>query len=122
MSEPVAPTPETAKLVRKRVWNVADFATYAKMSHRRARRLLKRLDAKHGGQLLMPSEGTNREFTFYPAVLAKLERELFEPVDSIEFRLDALEEDVAEARRVQKIVAAQTGQNTRDIARLRSRS
>lgn len=109
-------------LARKRVWNVADFATYAKMAHRRARRLLKRIDAKHGGQLLIPSEGTNREFTFYPAVLARLEPDLFTPVESIEFRLDLIEEDVAEAKRAAKIIAAQTGQNTRDIARLRSRS
>src|SRR5688572_13294587 len=67
---------------KKRVWTVADFARHAYGGDdsgpacRRARRWLKRLDAKHGGQLLIPTTGVNREFTFYPAVLARLEADL----------------------------------------------
>ena len=103
---------------KKRVWNVADFAAHAGLSHRSARRLLKRLDERHRGRLLMPSGGTNREYSFFPAVLARLEPDLFAPIESIEYRLDELEDDVAEMRVREKRIVAQVGQNTRDIARI----
>jgi len=107
------------------VWTVADFATHAysddsEAACLRARRFLKRLDTKHRGRLLIPSRGTNRAFVFYPSVLARLEPDLFTPVESIEFRLDAVEDDVAEVRRHQRIIASSVGQNARDIARLRT--
>src|SRR5690606_37787541 len=115
---------------RRRIWTVADFAIHAyredsEPARRRARRHLKRLDAKHGGRLLIPSSGTNREYTFYPAVLARLEPDLFSPVESIEFRVDELEATVEESFEEltsrQRIHAAQIAQNSRDIARLKVR-
>lgn len=109
----------------KRVWDVADFADHlgegfeGPQGHRRARRLLKRLDEKHGGKLLIPSKGANREYTFLVATLARLEHELFEPVESLELRLEAVEERVDELSVDQRRIAAQTGHNTREIARMR---
>lgn len=116
---------------KKRVWTVADFARHAyggddsPPACRRARRHLKRLDAKHGGQLLIPTTGTNREFTFYVAKLARLEAELFSPVESLEFRVDEIESIVEDSysrlSTDQKIIASQTTQNSRDIAKLKAR-
>lgn len=111
-------------LARKRVWSAADFARHAfsddsDAACRRARRLLKKIDDRHNGRLLMsaPTGG----FTFYPSVLVRLEPDLFTPIESLEFRLDTLEEDVAETRRATKMIATQTGANTRDISKLKSR-
>lgn len=117
-------------LRKKRVWTVADFARHAygedsEPARRRARRHLLRLDAKHGGQLLIPTTGTNREYTFYVATLARLEAELFTPVESLEFRVDELETTVGDSfERLSadaKIHGAQIAQNSRDIARLKAR-
>ncbi len=113
-------------LRKKRVWSVADFALHAygessPAACLRARRFLKRLDAKHDGELLQPSKGTNREYTFMPATLARLEPDLFEPIESLEVKLDALEEDVGELRADQRRIVMQTGANTREIQRLKTR-
>ncbi|MGE0792470.1 MAG: hypothetical protein AB7S26_42740 [Sandaracinaceae bacterium] len=104
---------------KKRVWTVADFARHANLTHRPARRMLTRLNAKHGGRLLIPSAGANREYRFYPSTLARLEPDLFTPVESLEFRVEALEEELGAARADQKRIAAQVGKNTRDVAQLR---
>lgn len=114
---------------KARVWSVADFARHvfgctgepSPAQHLKARRMLRRLNAKHAGALLIPSAGTNRAYTFYPATLARLEPDLFTPVESLEFRLDGVEEELAELRVTQRRTVAQVGQNTRDIARLRTR-
>lgn len=103
---------------KRRVWKVADFAAHAGLSHGQAKRLLKRLDAKHGGRLLIPSEGANREYTFFPAVLSKLEPDLFSPIESVEFRLEEVEESVGELRADHRRIASQVGANTRQIAQL----
>ncbi len=110
---------------KKRVWTASDFAEHAYRetgdpARRRALRVLKRLDAKHGGALLIPSDGVNREFTFFPAALARLEPDLFTAIESLEFRVDALEEADEQRRANERDVVAQVRQNSRDIARLRS--
>jgi hypothetical protein len=108
---------------RKRVWTVSDFARHAfddesEPACRRARRFLKRLDDRHDGKLLIPSTGTNREFTFLPSVLARLEPDLFTPVESLEFRLDEAEEAIDTMKLDQRRIVAHVGQNTKDIGRL----
>ncbi len=103
---------------KRRIWSVSDFAEHVGISHLRARRWLKRLDEKHGGRLLIPSTGMNRAFRLMPATLCKLEPDLFSPVESVEFRLDALEETTEALKLDQRRVIAQVGQNTRDIARI----
>ncbi len=103
---------------KKRVWNVSDFAEHAQLSHGQAKRLLKKLDARHGGRLLIPSDGANREYTFYPAVLSRLEPDLFAPVESLEFRLEELEEKVDEQGANQKRIASQVGYLTRKVEQL----
>jgi len=82
----------------------------------RDERLLKRLDAKHRGRLLIPSAGTNREFTFFPAMLARLEPDLFHPVEDLEPRVEELVEAVAELRAAQRQIARAVGDNTRALS------
>lgn len=119
---------------KSRIWTCADFARHVygevtPAAQLRARRFLKRLDAKHGGGLLVPSAGTNREYTLVPAVLVRLEPDLFAPIESLEYRLEELE-DVCDRQAEQlrglavqqRALGAHTAQNTRDIARMRQRS
>lgn len=112
---------------RKRVWTVADFARHAfdgdasDPACRRARRILVRLDAKHGGKILIATPGTNRLFTFYPAVLARLEPDLFAPIESLEFRVEDIEDRLDEAIANERMIAAQVRQNTSDVATLQRR-
>jgi hypothetical protein len=108
---------EGMKRTKRRVWSVADLAAHAGISHGRALRLLKRLNKKHRGKLLVPSAGANREYTFLPATLARLEPDLFAPVEDLEPRVTELEETVAELRAAQKRTVLQVGNNTRAIAR-----
>lgn len=109
-----------------RVWTVAMFAKHAfnddrPPACRRARRLLKKIDKKHRGKLLVPTEGANREFTFMPAVLARLEPDLFTAVESIEFRLEAVEEEVGELRATQRRTIGQVGYLSREVTKLQRR-
>lgn len=111
---------------KKRVWTVSDFALHAynddsAQACRRARRYLVRLNQKHGGQILLSTVGTNREYSFHPAILARLEPDLFTAIESLEFRLDAVEEDLGDIRATQRLTILQMGHNSRDIARLQSR-
>jgi hypothetical protein len=105
---------------KRRVWTVGDFAAHAGLSHGRALRLLKRLDDKHRGAVLIPSAGSNRSYTLFPATLARLEPDLFAPIESLEFRVEALEESADGMKLDQRRIVLQVGQNTRDIARIRS--
>lgn len=119
-----APGYVTASPRKKRIWTIADFARHAysddsEAACLRARRFLIRLNVKHGGKLLMPSVGTNRGYTFFPATLARLEADLFAPVESLEFRVDALEEGLDVAREDQRSIVSQTRNNSRDIAQLK---
>lgn len=121
------------RLRKKRIWTVADFATFSGLSHKAARERLKRYDRALGGTLLTPSLGKNREYTFQPAYLARVVREtvrdgrlaeaigLFDPVDALEMQVDALEDRVEEVHDRTRVLGAQTGQNTRDIAKLKKR-
>lgn len=109
-----------------RVWTVAMFAKHAfnddrPPACRRARRLLKKIDKKHRGKLLIPSGGSNREFTFMPAVLMRLEPDYFTPVEAIEFRLDAVEEEVGELRATQRRTIGQVGYLSREMTKLQRR-
>lgn len=108
-------------LRKKRIWTVADFADFAGWHFLRARRFLIRMNDRHGGKLFLPRGGTNRPYEFYVATLAKLEPDLFEPIESLEMRVEELEESVSESRADQRRIASQVGQNTRDIARMRAR-
>lgn len=119
----------TAAPRKARVWTVADFARHvfgckgepSAALHLKARRMLRRLNAKHGGRLLIPSAGTNRAYTLTPATLARLEPDLFAPIESLELRLEEVEEDLGELKATTRRAVLQVGQNTRDIARMRAR-
>lgn len=116
-----------ARLRRKRTWNVDDFAEFIGESHKVALARLRRFNAELGGRLLVPSAGRNRRYTFSPAHLARAIDDgrladaagLFDSFDTLEKRFDDLEDKVSDMHVAQRIVAAQTGQNTRDIAMLR---
>jgi len=112
----------TPDLRKKRIWNVADLAKFLGWHFLRARRFLLKLNAKHGGQLFLARGGENRPYTFYVATLARLEPDMFAPIESIEVRLDEVEEGLGEVRSDLRRTALQTGANTRDIAKLRSRT
>lgn len=111
---------------RQRIWSCATFALHAygtdsPAACTRARRFLLRLDARHGGRLLIPSEGTNRRWTFYPARLFSLEPDLAAPVESLEFRLDELDEAIDEIRSNERAIVSQVRQNSRDVASMRAK-
>lgn len=114
-------------LRKKRVWTVADFAAHAfnddtEAACRRARRMLVRMNDKHGGKLLIPSEGTNRKYEFLRAVLARLEPDYFTPVESIELDIDTLKEETSALRADQRIIVGTVGQHTRDIEALKAQT
>lgn len=111
---------------KKRVWSVQDFARHAygeddEAACRRARRFLMRLDAKHEHKLLLRTSGANRGYSFMPATLARLEPDLFEPVESLEFRVEAVEEKLDELTANERMIVSQVKQNSRDIAVMRMR-
>lgn len=112
---------------KRRLWTVADFALFvldddSRAACRRAKRLLVRLNEKHDRTIL---HWDGRKFVFFPATLARLEADLFAPIESIEFRLEALEamaeEGIERLSAEHRQIASQTAQNTREIARLKSR-
>jgi hypothetical protein len=113
-------------LRKRRIWTIADFARHAyaddsEAACLRARRYLIRLNAKHGGALLRPSVGVNRGYTCLPAPLARLEADLLAPVESLEFRVDELEESLDVTREDQRAIVSQTRNNSREIAQLKRR-
>lgn len=118
-----------AHLRRKRTWDVDDFAEFIGESHKVALARLHRFNAELHGMLLVPSQGKNRRYTFSPARLARaiddgrlaLAAGLFDSHDCLEKRVDELEDKLGDLHAAQRIVAAQTGQNTADIAVLKRR-
>jgi len=108
-------------LRKKRLWNVADFAAWVGISHKQALSLLKQLNAEAGGMLLRSGTGKKPEYTFFVAALAKVKPEIFERVDSLESRVDALEDQMEERVTRERQLAAAIGQNTRDIVKLARR-
>lgn len=117
-------------LRRKRFWDVHDFAEFIGESDKVARERLRTYNAQMNGMLLIPSAGTNRRYTFSPALLARAIDDgrlavaggLFESIDALEMRIDTLEDKVGDMHEAQRIVATQCGENTRDIARMKRRS
>jgi hypothetical protein len=107
-------------LRKKRVWNVADFAAHAGWHFLKARRFLLKIDKKHGGKLFLPRNGPTSPYEFCVATLAKLEADLFEPIESLEVRVEELEERVGQHDADIRRTALQVGSNTRDIAKMRT--
>jgi hypothetical protein len=108
-------------LRKKRLWNVSDFAEWIGVPRKAALALLKQLNTETGGMLLRTGTGKRPTYTFLVGALAKAKPEVFERVESLEGRVEQLEEHMAERVRREKLIAAQTGENTREIARLRTR-
>lgn len=109
-----------AHLRRKRIWNVADFAEFTGLSHKAAKSRLKTYNDAMSGMLLIPSRGANREYTFIVAQLAKAFPDLFESIESLEMRVDEVEDAVDDLRMQHRIVVNAVGQMTRDIAKIRT--
>lgn len=112
---------ERKTLRRKALWRVGDFARYLGVSHWQARSALLRYNAEFGGMLLRPSQGRNRGYTFFWALLAKHDVSAFldDPIEQQQ-RVDTIEDLVGDIHQSLRVVAAQTGQNTRDIAKLKT--
>lgn len=110
-------------LFDKPLWTVGDFAKHLGTPHRTARTLLKRLDNELGGTLLIRSgTGNERRYTFCPATLAKAKPEFFERILSLEARISRLEDAHDESVEYRELMVSQIRKNSRDIARLESRS
>lgn len=103
----------------KKTWQL-QFAKHAGLTQARALRILKSVDAAHGGALLSTSFGSNRRYTFAPAQLRQLCPEYFEPLEDVESRLKELEETLERIADAQRIIATQTGANTRKLEALAS--
>jgi len=71
------------------------------------------------GRLLTVSKGANRKYTFYPAQLAKAFPQIFDRVDNLGIDVAEHDDQIDELFQSVRTIAAQTGQNTRDIAKLR---
>lgn len=112
------------KLRRKALWTVGDFAIYmgGDMTHKQALAQLKRYDEELGGRMFRRTRGTNRRYMFFWAALAKHDPDAFvdDPIE-MQQRMDIVEDTVGEMKIHQRNLAAQTGQNTRDISRLQQR-
>lgn len=110
------------ELRRRPFWRVADFAAYTGFSHWQAKAILQRYDAELNGLLLRRSKGNNRLFVFAWRSLAKHDAGAFldDPLET-QSRVDALEDHVGDLDSRSRILGAQTGQNTRDINRMRER-
>jgi hypothetical protein len=104
------------------VWTVGDFAKFCGVTPHIARRMLADFDREMGGALLSARTGSVG-WTFIPAQLRKHPRakHLFEPLGSVEKRLDDLEEAENRNQIEHRQIASAVGQNTRDIIKLRAR-
>ncbi|MDB4945879.1 MAG: hypothetical protein JWP97_5413 [Labilithrix sp.] len=104
-------------------WTVPEFAAFAlgeddAAAQRRARRLLRDLDRRHAGRLL--ADRPRGRLTVSVARLRRLWPDLFGDVPSIEWRVEALEQNVAQLRVEQTRTAKQVQQLARDAAKLRT--
>jgi hypothetical protein len=117
---PGASTSSGTKLRHKRIWTVSDFAAHTGLSHWQAKQVLLRLDAELNGMLLTRGKGTNRRYTFARAALAKAKPDLFAEYSSLEERIEELETELSTLKAEQRRHIQQTGQNTRDIAKMRA--
>lgn len=111
---------EQRELRRKPVWSVADFAFYSHVTPKVARSRLRTYDRQLGGLLIMRRGVDAGWWEISAAKLAKLG--LFEPIDSLVIRVEALEDVVDQLATTDRRIAGQVGQNTRDIAKMRSRT
>ncbi len=116
----MTPTDRKA-LRRKALWRVSDLAAYMGASHKTAMGILQRYNAALGGKLLRPSRGSCRVYTFLWRPLAKHDPGLFldDPLNELE-RLDAVEDQSTDVFERVRMLTFQTGQNSRDIAKLKS--
>lgn len=109
------------RLRKKRLWNVRDFAEWIGIPRKSALALLKQLDKETGGMLLRTGSGKRPTYTFLVGALARAKPEIFERVASLEGRVEQLEEHMAERVRRERMLAVQTGENTREIAKMARR-
>lgn len=106
------------KRFRKRIWDVGDFAAWMEISHKSALALLKTLNTECGGMLLRTTGGKRPTYTFFVGSLKRSKPEIFERIESLEGRVEQLEEQMSERTRREKLIAVQTSENTRKIAKL----
>lgn len=120
MSQQPITLDERKALRRKAWWTVADFARYTEVSFQIARRQLHAANAALGNMLLRPSRGTNRKYGFYWRAFAQHDPSAFvdDPLET-QRRLDAVEDKADATYQTLQVVAQQTGQNSRDIGRIR---
>jgi hypothetical protein len=111
------------RLRHKRIWDSKDFAEFLgdDVSHWQARERLKTYDQAMSGMLLIRSKGTNRRYTFHPALLAKAFPALFVEIDGLSVRVDELEDKVGELYDRQNQTNKTVENANREIAKMRRR-
>ena len=107
----------------KRVWTVGDFARHKGISHRRAMRQLRTLDARSGGKLLFHLGGKKgaRRYLFVRATLMKLDPDFAASSEGSADRVEEIRELLAELRSNELRLARATAAQTRKIAKLSPR-
>lgn len=110
------------RLRHQREWDSHDFAEFLGCSHWQARERLKTYDTAMSGMLLIRSRGQNRRYSFHPAQLAKAFPALFDEFEGLSVRVDDLEEKIGDIFERQKMIAAQVGHTSREMAKMRRRA
>jgi hypothetical protein len=118
MTKPLTPD-ERKALLRRRIWDVDDFAAFASLSHWQAKERLKVYDGEMSGMLLRKSNGTtNRKYTFHSARLAKAFPDLFEDIENLAIEVREQGDMLEAEHQASRLLAFQTGENTRAIGRI----
>lgn len=100
---------------------IREVADMAGWSYDRMKAHLLRLHAESGHTLLVSSAPPNRRYTLMLPALRRVAPGLFEPIENLAVRVDAIEEQQKDLDSRQKRIAMQVAENVREILRLKSR-
>lgn len=101
--------------------SIAEVAAMAGVSYKVMKAHLLRLNEELHGTLLVPSKGANRKYTVTLAALKRACPDMFEAVENIVARVDALEEAQKDQQAHLNLVARHVGTLTRDVSVLKKR-
>lgn len=101
---------------RKRLWTIADLAQHMGIPPRRARAFVRRLNEKHGGKIVR-YEGCG--YVIDRARLRRAMPDLFLEPNSLEMRVERIEEGIEEIKRLNAMIEAQLRMNIADVAKIR---
>lgn len=94
---------------------IREVAELAGWTYDRMKAHLLRLDAKSGGTLLRKSAALNRRYTLLLPALRRMDADMFEPIENLEARVEALEEAQKCHETRAKLIAQQVSEITREV-------